>query len=87
MGISFHFDRTRADEKTEAVAPVFSDVGVDAESSPMPEERTYGGGMVLRTDNLVKKYGKRTVGFQEYRVAPRVYAASSATRLGYYPPH
>ena len=31
MGISFHFDRTRADEKTEAVAPVFSDVGVDAE--------------------------------------------------------
>ncbi|MBJ2167972.1 MAG: LPS export ABC transporter ATP-binding protein [Muribaculaceae bacterium] len=27
----------------------------------MPEERTYGGGMVLRTDNLVKKYGKRTV--------------------------
>jgi lipopolysaccharide export system ATP-binding protein len=61
MGISFHFDRTRADEKTEAVAPVFSDVGVDAESSPMPEERTYGGGMVLRTDNLVKKYGKRTV--------------------------
>ena len=28
MGISFHFDRTRADEKTEAVAPVFSDVGV-----------------------------------------------------------
>lgn len=60
MGISFNLDRDRDKVGVDAAAPDFYE-------APQAEavEPVAGGeepeGMVLRTENLVKKYGKRTV--------------------------
>lgn len=71
MGISFRLDRNHADEVLPA--PEFPVPEAEEESAPVEflqtearaEEDDNGasdsGCMVLRTENLVKKYGKRTV--------------------------
>ena len=71
MGISFRLDRNRSNEELPAPAfPVPEDAEESApvqflekEDSEVKEEirASRAGEMVLRTENLVKKYGKRTV--------------------------
>lgn len=74
MGIQYRLDRNREDDSTVPVLPLIDSAvtearqalvdedtaadlaGDDPESIPAEDTR-----MVLRTDNLVKKYGKRTV--------------------------
>lgn len=60
MGINFEFKR-----KNDEQLPVaqFAEIeNVEAEQSEVSEpDKAADGKMVLRTDNLVKKYGKRTV--------------------------
>ncbi|MBJ2184616.1 MAG: LPS export ABC transporter ATP-binding protein [Muribaculaceae bacterium] len=60
MGISFNLDRDRDKVGVDAAAPDF----YEAPQSEAVEPAAGGEepeGMVLRTENLVKKYGKRTV--------------------------
>lgn len=75
MGISFRLDRNRRESDSQDVpAPVFPEprfevapeiVSTEAEESTGDEtprtDYSDGQKMILRTDNLVKKYGKRTV--------------------------
>lgn len=60
MGINFEFKR-RDDEKLP-VAQFVETENMEAEAAePVQPEKGEDGKLVLRTDNLVKKYGKRTV--------------------------
>lgn len=75
MGISFRLDRNRRESEQEAPnlldiaaqavtaaeTPVVAEEQSDKEIAPPEAEAETDGKMVLRTDNLVKKYGKRTV--------------------------
>lgn len=63
MGLAFNLDKDREQRKAaEVMAPVFyEDPAPDAEPQEPEREVPAGSDMVLRTDNLVKKYGKRTV--------------------------
>lgn len=75
MGISFRLDRNRRESDSQDVpAPVFPEprfevapeiVSTEAEEGTGDEtprtDDSDGQKMILRTDNLVKKYGKRTV--------------------------
>ena len=66
MGINFRFDKDKEEEKQGKDIPSLLDFQDDrAEECAAPDagEPTEpdDGEMVLRTDNLVKKYGKRTV--------------------------
>ena len=62
MGITFHFDKKKDDKEKlprldirvkENVEAIIPEEGAEPQTDATP--------MVLRTDNLVKKYGKRTV--------------------------
>ena len=60
MGINFEFKRKN--DELVAVAQFAEIENVEAEQSEASEpDKAADGKMVLRTDNLVKKYGKRTV--------------------------
>lgn len=59
MGISFHLDRDRIAAEEGIPSPEFAVAPEAPETAP--EEPGADTGMVLRTENLVKKYGKRTV--------------------------
>lgn len=75
MGISFRLDRNRQEGRQNIPSPVFPEpvaeqrpaiAVTEAEEGPDSESTDIQKGereklMVLRTDNLVKKYGKRTV--------------------------
>lgn len=63
MGLAFNLDKDREQRKdAEAMAPVFyENPAPDAEPQDPEPEAPASTDMVLRTDNLVKKYGKRTV--------------------------
>ncbi len=62
MPLSFNFDRLRKDRADEEVINIL-DVETPAGDEVVveTEEKTDDGLLVLSTDNLVKKYGKRTV--------------------------
>lgn len=63
MGFSFHLDRDRDRDRVAAEegipSPEFD--AAPEMPAPAPEEPAGSSEMVLRTENLVKKYGKRTV--------------------------
>lgn len=74
MGFQFRLDRNRRDEqqtdapnildiasKEVAADDVVTTLVVDEEAPEQAPEQVEDSRMVLRTDNLVKKYGKRTV--------------------------
>ncbi|MDE6609774.1 MAG: LPS export ABC transporter ATP-binding protein [Muribaculaceae bacterium] len=63
MGVIFNIKES-AETKTDISAPDFVPVdspGVSADSDGTPKEDPFEGRRVLRTENLVKKYGQRTV--------------------------
>lgn len=60
MGI--HFEFKRRDDEQLPVARFVETENMEADATePVQPEKTEDGKLVLRTDNLVKKYGKRTV--------------------------
>ena len=75
MGFQFRLDRNRKDEQQSTEAPNILDIAskevavddvvttlvVEDEAPEQAPEQVEDSRMVLRTDNLVKKYGKRTV--------------------------
>ncbi len=75
MGFQFRLDRNRKDEQQSTEAPNILDIAskevavddvvttlvVEDEKAEQAPEQVEDSRMVLRTDNLVKKYGKRTV--------------------------
>ena len=61
MGISFHLDRDRDRVAAEVGIPSPEFDAAPEVPAPAPEEPAGSSEMVLRTENLVKKYGKRTV--------------------------
>lgn len=61
MGISFHLDRDRDRVAAEEGIPSPEFDAAPEVPAPAPEEPAGSSEMVLRTENLVKKYGKRTV--------------------------
>lgn len=63
MGVIFNIKES-VDTRTDISAPDFVPVdspGVSVESGETPKEDPFEGRRVLRTENLVKKYGQRTV--------------------------
>ena len=61
MGISFHLDRDRDRVAAEEGIPSPEFDAAPEVPAPAPEEPAGSSEMVLRTENLVKKYGKRSV--------------------------
>lgn len=61
MGFSFHLDRDRDRVAAEEGIPSPEFDAAPEVPAPAPEEPAGSSEMVLRTENLVKKYGKRTV--------------------------
>lgn len=62
MPLSFNFDRLRKDRADEEVINILDvETPTGDEVVVETEEKTDDGLLVLSTDNLVKKYGKRTV--------------------------
>lgn len=61
MGISFHLDRDRDRVAAEEGIPSPEFDAAPEVPAPAPKEPAGSSEMVLRTENLVKKYGKRTV--------------------------
>lgn len=63
MGISFHFDRDSIpqDQRDVPTPDFFESNSGETHVEPVDDIAAETGDMVLRTDNLVKKYGKRTV--------------------------